>query len=120
MYLPFSFSSPVWVHYVFHVGDPWRDATVSSDFHTRQGTPTQPIAEGDGFHCSDLLTEEGTADPTVLAVQQLALRTFKGWLAEWKSPAAKRQMKRDEQDGSFVKPVNAWLRNIPSVSVSRK
>jgi len=67
--------------------DPWRDATVSSDFHTRQSTSTQPIAEGDGFHTSDLLTANGVVDATVLAVQKQALATFRTWVSQWKAPS---------------------------------
>ena len=45
------------VYFVNGKNDPWREATVSSDFHPRKSTERQPIfvAEG-GFHCSDLLT----------------------------------------------------------------
>ncbi|KAH8118755.1 peptidase S28 [Phellopilus nigrolimitatus] len=63
--------------------DPWRDATVSSDFHTRQSTSSQPIAVGDGFHCSDLSTAAGKVDTTILAVQEKALALMKTWLSTW-------------------------------------
>ncbi|KAG8737421.1 hypothetical protein FRC10_008200 [Ceratobasidium sp. 414] len=70
--------------------DPWREVTVSSDFHNRRSTDLQPIAVSDGFHCSDLLTRYGTADPTVLAVQKLALAYMTKWIKEWqvKNPEA--------------------------------
>lgn len=51
-------------------------------------TPEQPIGVGDGFHCSDLSTASGVADPTILAVQQAALASMKTWLADWKPSAA--------------------------------
>ncbi|QRV75298.1 Serine carboxypeptidase S28 [Ceratobasidium sp. AG-Ba] len=63
--------------------DPWREATLNSDFYNRQSTDLQPIAVSDGFHCSDLLTRFGTADPTVLSVQKLALAYMTKWVKEW-------------------------------------
>ncbi|TDL23893.1 hypothetical protein BD410DRAFT_720031 [Rickenella mellea] len=62
--------------------DPWRDATVSSDFHMRQSTSSQPIAVSDGFHCSDLLTNNNV-DSSVDAVQKQGLAAMKTWLAQW-------------------------------------
>ncbi|KAH9943800.1 peptidase S28 [Amylocystis lapponica] len=35
--------------------DPWREATVSANGTNFKSTPWQPIAEGDGFHTSDLI-----------------------------------------------------------------
>ncbi|QRW04214.1 Serine carboxypeptidase S28 [Ceratobasidium sp. AG-Ba] len=63
--------------------DPWRQATVSSDFRNRKSTDLQPIAVSDGFHCSDLLARFGAADPTVLSVQKLALAYMTKWVKEW-------------------------------------
>lgn len=63
------------------IGDPWRDATVSSEFSGSKSTALQPIALSDGFHCSDLLALSGTADPTILAVQNQALGTMHSWLS---------------------------------------
>ncbi|KIK60910.1 hypothetical protein GYMLUDRAFT_73702 [Collybiopsis luxurians FD-317 M1] len=63
--------------------DPWREATVSADGVARESTDTQPILDSDGFHCSDLLTSLGQADPSVLAVQTKALSYIRMWLAEW-------------------------------------
>ncbi|GJE86471.1 serine carboxypeptidase S28 [Phanerochaete sordida] len=60
--------------------DPWRGATVSADAHFVPSTPEQPIAVSDGFHGSDLATSNALVDPTVLAVQQQALRAMHGWL----------------------------------------
>ncbi|EIW78769.1 peptidase S28 [Coniophora puteana RWD-64-598 SS2] len=65
--------------------DPWREATVSADGLNKANTTTQPIYEGDGFHCSDLLTDNGVVDSTVLAVQQAGLAYMKEWLAAYGS-----------------------------------
>ncbi|KAG5733082.1 putative serine protease K12H4.7 [Termitomyces sp. T112] len=64
--------------------DPWKDATVSATGVEVPSTDSQPIAVGDGFHCSDLLTRSGTVDATVRAVQTEALGFMKKWLASWK------------------------------------
>ena len=100
---------------LFFIGDPWRDATVSSDFHTRISTSSQPIAVSDGFHCSDLSTAASVVDPTILTVQQEALSKIKEWLSAWTPPSTYREVKRDEPDSSqsgagIVKPLNSWLR----------
>ncbi|KAF8699317.1 Serine protease S28, partial [Rhizoctonia solani] len=70
--------------------DPWREATMSSDFYPRKSTDLQPIAVSDGFHCSDLLTRFGASDKTVYDVQQLAIAYFTKWIKEWqdKNPGA--------------------------------
>jgi len=80
--------------------DPWREATVSADGVDRASTATQPIAIGDGFHTSDLLTDNGLVDPTVLAVQKQGLSFMKTWLAEWTPPST--SSKRDEPQGRRV------------------
>jgi hypothetical protein len=67
--------------------DPWREATVSADELNKPNTPSMPIFEGDGFHCSDLITENGIVDLTVAAVQEAALSYMHDWLAEWKPNA---------------------------------
>lgn len=69
------------------IGDPWREATVSADGTHFPSTSWQPIAVGDGFHCSDLLTDNADVDETVLAVQQQGLAAMKEWLAEWQPSA---------------------------------
>ena len=97
--------------------DPWRDATVSSDFHMRQSTAEQPIAIGDGFHCSDLSTANAQVDATVAKVQAEALANMKTWLAEW-TPSTS-NAKRDAPDtvGSPVaKPISAWMRKTPVIA----
>ncbi len=72
-------------------GDPWRDATVSSDDVQVKSTAEQPIVESDGFHGSDLVTVDGLADPTVLNVQTQALQYMKEWLTNWKAPGTMTQ-----------------------------
>ena len=99
---------------LFFIGDPWRDATVSSDFHTRQSTDSQPIAISDGFHGSDLISAAGV-DPTILAVQQEALSKIKEWLSAWTPSSACEEVKRDEpistqSQSRIVKPLNSWSR----------
>lgn len=68
--------------------DPWREATVSADGLNRVSTPWQPIEEGNAFHTSDLLTENGVVDATVAAVQAKGLAYMKEWLAGWKPSAS--------------------------------
>ncbi|KAI6044408.1 hypothetical protein EDC04DRAFT_2642407 [Pisolithus marmoratus] len=63
--------------------DPWREATVSSDFIYKASTDTQPIYVGDGFHCSDMITESGVVDASIAKVQSAALWYMKTWLAGW-------------------------------------
>ena len=99
---------------LFFIGDPWRDATVSSDFHTRQSTDSQPIAISDGFHGSDLISAAGV-DPTILAVQQEALSKIEEWLSTWTPSSACEEVKRDEpistqSQSRIVKPLNSWSR----------
>ncbi|KAG2114779.1 peptidase S28 [Suillus discolor] len=67
--------------------DPWREATVSADGLYKANTTSMPIYEGDGFHCSDLITENGIVDPTIAVVQAAGLMYMKEWLAEW-TPSA--------------------------------
>ena len=70
-----------------NAGDPWREATKAASGTHFPSTPDQPLALSDGFHCSDLITENGVVDSTVLAVQQAGLKYIAGWLAEWKPSA---------------------------------
>ncbi|KDQ14566.1 hypothetical protein BOTBODRAFT_345995 [Botryobasidium botryosum FD-172 SS1] len=62
--------------------DPWREATVSSDFINRPSTPSNPIAVSDGYHCTDL-SMKNTIDPSVAKVQQLAVQYFVQWVNEY-------------------------------------
>ncbi|TCD70021.1 hypothetical protein EIP91_005273 [Steccherinum ochraceum] len=77
--------------------DPWREATVSADGLHVHSTPQQPIALGDGYHCSDLSTANGNVDSTVKAVQVQALSVIKGWLAD-----SKKSFKRSAKWGREV------------------
>jgi len=63
-------------------GDPWREASVSSDFVTRTSTDMQPIYLSGAFHCSDMRTRSAV-DPTVAKVQNAALGYMKTWLTGW-------------------------------------
>ncbi|KAJ7625515.1 serine carboxypeptidase S28-domain-containing protein [Roridomyces roridus] len=63
--------------------DPWRYSTVSAPGVILKSTPSQPIAVGEGYHCADLSTAEGTANPSVLAVQQQGLASMKSWITAW-------------------------------------
>lgn len=69
--------------------DPWREATVSADGVNVQGTDSQPVAIGDGFHCSDLSIASGAVDSTIKTVQDKWFATIPGWLAEWTPGKAK-------------------------------
>ncbi|KAG2749898.1 hypothetical protein P692DRAFT_201788590 [Suillus brevipes Sb2] len=64
--------------------DPWRGGTVSADGLNKLNTTSMPIYMSDGFHCSDLITDNGIVDPTIAVVQEAGLRYMKEWLAEWK------------------------------------
>lgn len=86
--------------------DPWRDATVSAQNRTVDSTSTQPVAMGDGFHCSDLATASGAADPTILAVQQAGLSNMKTWLATWKPSDANVSYSQPETS-QFIPPTSA-------------
>ncbi|OBZ67049.1 putative serine protease K12H4.7 [Grifola frondosa] len=66
--------------------DPWREATLAADGTNFTSTALQPLAIGDGFHCSDLFTRSAV-DPTVQAVQREALQVMSGWIASWKLSA---------------------------------
>ncbi|KAJ7437078.1 peptidase S28 [Mycena galericulata] len=64
--------------------DPWRYSTVSAPGVLLQSTPSHPIGVGEGYHCADLLTQEGQANPSVAAVQAHGLASMKTWIAAWK------------------------------------
>lgn len=103
-------------------GDPWRDATLSADGLNVKSTPSQPIGEGDGFHCSDLLTSSNI-DPTILAVQNEGLASMKKWIAAWKphnnglpvkTPRSVPAPPQQAQPPAFIKPINAWFKKFGS------
>ncbi|KDQ17875.1 hypothetical protein BOTBODRAFT_171584 [Botryobasidium botryosum FD-172 SS1] len=73
---------PVWVHLFIGsfcfcpIGDPWHDATVSSDFIVRLSlSQDNLIADFNGHRCTDLVINNNV-DPTVAKVQELA-RAFR-------------------------------------------
>lgn len=82
---------------------------MSAETKDVPSTAEQPIAIGDGFHCSDLSTNTGTVDSTIGQVQKEALGYFKVWLAEWKA-IKKRGWKRDDTTALPPKPVNAFAK----------
>ncbi|KAB5589289.1 hypothetical protein CTheo_7273 [Ceratobasidium theobromae] len=65
--------------------DPWRKATVSSDFNPRESTDLQPIVVSEGFRTFDLPVRNGAADKMVYAFQQLAVVYFTQWVKEWQT-----------------------------------
>ncbi|OJT07638.1 hypothetical protein TRAPUB_1498 [Trametes pubescens] len=69
------------------INDPWREATVAADGSTNIGSDMQPHLLSDGFHCSDLLVDQGEASAKVKSVQGTALTYFEKWHAEW-TPSA--------------------------------
>ncbi|TFK43800.1 serine carboxypeptidase S28-domain-containing protein [Crucibulum laeve] len=99
--------------------DPWRDATISAEGRNAQSTSLQPIALGDGFHCSDLGTS-ANVDPTIAAVQTKALASMKTWLATWKpstqqqppvkGPRSAPHVGSKGQQSVVLKPLFAWVR----------
>ncbi|KAF8969331.1 serine carboxypeptidase S28-domain-containing protein [Flammula alnicola] len=102
------------------VRDPWRDATVSADGLNVQSTASQPIAVGDGFHCSDL-GASAAIDPTIAAVQTKALASMKTWLAAWKPKSNGFPVKTPRSTPApstkvsppvSPKPVNAWFKKV--------
>ncbi|KAG2346899.1 hypothetical protein BDR05DRAFT_928527 [Suillus weaverae] len=64
--------------------DPWRGGTVSADGLNKPNTTSMPIYMSDGFHTSDMISDNGVVDPTIAVVQEAGLRYMKEWLAEWK------------------------------------
>ena len=69
-------------------GDPWREATVASDFSIQLTlSEDQPHALADGAHCTDMLISNTTSE-RVHALQQSALGYMKKWHAEWTPTAS--------------------------------
>ncbi|KDQ08574.1 hypothetical protein BOTBODRAFT_59285 [Botryobasidium botryosum FD-172 SS1] len=101
--------------------DPWRDATVSSDFTFRKSTPENPIAVSDAFHCSDMIIGHNI-DSTVAGVQELAVKQFIEWVKEYKTHSASTApasvtsatgSKSTGEDGMKPPLPNAWARPPP-------
>lgn len=67
--------------------DPWREASVSSDFRTggkMQSTAEHPVViVPGGFHTSDLLIENGEVNAGVQAAIDAVIAQMKTWVAEW-------------------------------------
>ena len=67
--------------------DPWREATVSSEF--RPGGPLESTEEvpllivPGGFHVSDMVTENGKVNKAVKAVQDAEVAQMVEWIGEW-------------------------------------
>ncbi|KKY27697.1 putative serine [Phaeomoniella chlamydospora] len=89
--------------------DPWKDATVSSDF--RPGGPLTSteerpvfIVEG-GFHCSDLLVNNANANSAIAELMNEEVAVMKGWIDEYyatnSSSKAKRRFERTRQSTKF-------------------
>ncbi len=75
-----------------------------------------PIAVGDGFHCSDLITSSGTVDSTVRAVQVKALGFMKEWLSTFKPKKTHARREEATPTQRIRKPINAWLRGVPTIA----
>ncbi|KAE9406811.1 hypothetical protein BT96DRAFT_987080 [Gymnopus androsaceus JB14] len=63
--------------------DPWLQATLSAASSNVMSTDDRPIESSDGFHCSDLDTENALVDDTIAQVQQSALGYMKKWLSSY-------------------------------------
>lgn len=80
------------------IGDPWRDATLSADGMHFESTPHQPIALGNGFHCSDMASSNGDVDPSIKAVQVQALASMHEWLKDFvPAPETKRMLRWERE-----------------------
>ncbi|KAG8842495.1 hypothetical protein FRB91_004153, partial [Serendipita sp. 411] len=98
--------------------DPWREATVSSDYHRRRSTSRQPIhVLTSGYHCSDLLTRFNIA-PDIKQVQDTAVETFTKWIKEF--VPGQRNAKKDlgTEIESLVRERDEASTTIPSVDVT--
>jgi len=102
-------------------GDPWRDATMSAEWHFVPSSPWQPIGLSDGFHCSDLGTSSGLIDPTIAFVQDAALASMKHWLSTWR-PSGQPHYRNEtgSSEGGVIqhifhqddtKPINAFFKS---------
>lgn len=62
---------------------------MSADGTNFTSTALQPIALGDGFHCSDMTLANAEADETIAAIQTQGLAAMKDWLSGWEVPGAR-------------------------------
>ncbi|KAI1784405.1 peptidase S28 [Ganoderma leucocontextum] len=67
--------------------DPWKEATVAADACTNPGSDLQPHLLSDGFHCSDMLVQEGAASASVKSVQDTAVSYVAKWISAWEPTA---------------------------------
>ena len=90
----------LWVNGEF---DPWRSASVSSEF--RPGGPLQSREEapvyllGGATHCIDLVVRNGVVNVGVAGAQNSALTTMKGWVDEFYSNKARQGRGMDYEVG---------------------
>jgi len=67
--------------------DPWRSASVSSEF--RPGGPLPSRQEAPVYllsgatHCNDLVVRNGVANTGVMGAQQSAITTMKNWVEQF-------------------------------------
>lgn len=78
--------------------DPWKDATVSSDY--KPGGPFNGTADApvlvipEGIHCSDLIAASGTANAGVQAVQDATIAQISTWVDEFYTANEKKRAVR--------------------------
>ncbi|PIL26625.1 hypothetical protein GSI_11291 [Ganoderma sinense ZZ0214-1] len=63
--------------------DPWKEATVAAEGSTNPGSDAQPHLLSDGFHCSDMLIQEGAASASIKTVQDTAVSYIAQWISQW-------------------------------------
>lgn len=67
--------------------DPWKDATVSSDYRPEgpyEGTADAPLLMvPDGIHCSDMIARNGAANAGVQKVIDTEVAQIKAWVDEF-------------------------------------
>ncbi|KUI61468.1 putative serine protease EDA2 [Cytospora mali] len=78
--------------------DPWKDATVSSDF--KPGGPYNGTADApvqvipDGIHCSDMIAENGVVNAGVQAAIDNEISVISNWVEEYYTEKKKRRVVR--------------------------
>jgi len=101
-------------------GDPWREATMSSQDRNAESTSHQPIGLGKGFHCSDMGVS-AAIEPTIKNVQDEALTAMKKWLSAWKPTGHGGPIKTPRPvphpfqgfiPPVIIRPINAWFRRV--------
>jgi hypothetical protein len=67
--------------------DPWRSASVSSEFRPGGPLPSRREAPvyllGNATHCIDLVVKNGLANNGVMGAQQSAMITMRNWITEF-------------------------------------